>query len=146
MSSFTSQLVLQLPATVLDGFDEMVALEDAIIEALRGHPHIVDGHDIGSGEVNFFIHTNDPAAALAIAIEAFGPRERAALRAAFRRFDGDDYTNLWPRVHENLSMSFELCHTSTEVPQRPTMRCGERAVDSFLSSMCSPPHFPPWAC
>lgn len=96
MPSFTSQLVLQLPTTALDGFDDMVTLEDAIIEALSGHPHIVDGHDMGSGEVNFFVHTNDPSAAFALAVEAFAPTERVALKAAFRRFDSDDYTNLWP--------------------------------------------------
>jgi hypothetical protein len=74
----------------------MVTLEDAIIEALSGQPHTVDGHDIGSGTVNFFVDTDDPAAAFAIAIEAFAPTERAALKAAFRRFDSDDYTTIWP--------------------------------------------------
>jgi hypothetical protein len=96
MSSFTFQLVLQLPTTVLDGFDDMITLEDAIIEALRIHSHTVDGHDVGSGTVNFFIHTDDPVAAFRIAIAAFAWTQRAALKAGFRRFDSNDYTTIWP--------------------------------------------------
>src|SRR5687767_9902852 len=96
MSSFTFQLVFQLPSAALDGFDDMITLEDAIIDILIGQPHLVDGHDIGSDEVNFFLHTDDPTTAFAIAVEAFAPAERAVLKAAFRPFDGDNYTVVWP--------------------------------------------------
>jgi hypothetical protein len=96
MSSFTSQLVLQLPASTREDFEEMVVLEGALTETFAGLPHTVDGHDFGSGTANIFIHTDDPQAAFAIALDHYSPRERIVLKAAYRRFDRDDYTIIWP--------------------------------------------------
>jgi hypothetical protein len=58
----------------------------------------VDGHDSGSGEVNFFVLTDDPAAAL---VRMHGARGGSLLshprvRAAARLLDGEDYEPLWP--------------------------------------------------
>ena len=49
------QLVLQLPATSGEDFDELIAIEDAMEITFAGLPHEVDGHDFGSGEMNIFI-------------------------------------------------------------------------------------------
>lgn len=97
MSPYTYQLVLQLPSAALNGFDDLVTLEDGLIDALNGQSHFVDGHDVGSGTVNFFVHTNSPERALVAAIEVFMPAERNVLRAAFRRLDDDNYTPIWPQ-------------------------------------------------
>ena len=55
------QLVLQFRGDSLADYDEMIALEDRLIEKL-GRSAKVDGHDCGSGEINIFIYTADPAA------------------------------------------------------------------------------------
>lgn len=90
------QLVLQLPATSGEDFDELIAIEDAMEITFAGLPHEVDGHDFGSGEMNIFIHTNDPQEALRVAKGHYSPRELAALKAAYRRFDEGAYVNVWP--------------------------------------------------
>jgi hypothetical protein len=50
------QLVLQWPTSSIDDCDAIVEIEDALTKGLVA----VDGDDIGSGEVNIFIHTDDP--------------------------------------------------------------------------------------
>lgn len=53
------QLVLQFQGDSLCDYDAMVALEDGLIAALDDSAN-VDGHDVGSGEVNIFIFTDEP--------------------------------------------------------------------------------------
>ncbi len=94
--SYKYQLVLQFRGDSLEDFDEMVALENALTKEL-GSSADVDGHDIGSGEINIFIYTSDP-------VKTFGRSkpllERAAsldsVTAAYRLRRGDDYTVIWP--------------------------------------------------
>jgi len=90
------QLVLQFPANSVADYDEMVALEDKLIENL-GVSANVDGHDCGSGEMNIFVHTNEP--------EKIFERIRPVLAkqkllenlvAAYREMTGKDYTVVWP--------------------------------------------------
>jgi len=92
-----SQLVLQLPEDAFVDFDAMVAFEDSLIEAL-GQNHEVDGHDIGSGEINFFILTNAPADALDVVrrILASSGVAPSAIRVAVRAIGSGDYEVLWP--------------------------------------------------
>jgi hypothetical protein len=92
-----SQLVLQLPEDAFVDFDAMVAFEDSLIEAL-GQNHEVDGHDIGSGEINFFIFTNAPADALDVVRGILHGSSVApsAIRLAVRAVDSEDYEVLWP--------------------------------------------------
>jgi len=78
-------------------FDDLVVLEDSLIESFRRTPHIVDGHDFGSGTMNIFIHTDEPEVAFAIAKQAIYPVELPKLKAAYRSFNTDRYTWLWPR-------------------------------------------------
>jgi hypothetical protein len=96
MSEPTHQLVIQFPEAAFWDFDAMVRFEDSLCEVL-GERHDVDGHDIGSGEVNFFVFTDDPRAALAEIQEGLGDRFRhPGPRAAARLVDGEDYELLWP--------------------------------------------------
>ena len=90
----THQLVIQFPQSVFPAFDDLVDYEDALIEVL-GNDHEVDGHDIGSGEVNFFIFTADPARALSTVHDA-SLLAHAEVRVAARPVDGERYEVLWP--------------------------------------------------
>ena len=89
------QLVLQFPGSAIDDFDHLIAIEDKLIEVM-GSAHIVDGHDIGSGESNIFIHTNDPHSAFARAKHIIDDLAIVQLRVAYRELDGEKYQVIWP--------------------------------------------------
>lgn len=90
------QLVLQFPEDVFTSFDEMVALEDSLIAQI-GELGLVDGHDAGSGEVNIFIHTNDPGKVFE-KLSATPPLSKLKnhLKAAFRDLSQDEFTVIHP--------------------------------------------------
>jgi hypothetical protein len=92
------QLVLQFPCASLERFDAIIELEEILIEELAGSAAEVDGHDAGRGEANIFILTSDPTGsfARAHAVIRKDPDLALALRAAFRRVDGNEYSVLWP--------------------------------------------------
>ena len=90
------QLVLQLPASSLEDYDELVALEEAMTGTFARLPHQVDGHDFGSGMMNIFVHTDDPKEAFRLALGHFSKIEQDVLKAAYRRFNEDSYLSLWP--------------------------------------------------
>ena len=74
----------------------MIELEEAIMQRL-GNLGDVDGHDAGSGEMNIFIHTDDPRLAFQRIEQVLGTRDfLPELKAAFRDIDADDYTILHP--------------------------------------------------
>lgn len=53
------QLILQFPFSGLNDYDSMISFEE-VLTAELGNRVLIDGHDAGSGEMNVFIHTNDP--------------------------------------------------------------------------------------
>lgn len=90
------QLVLQIPASSMKDYDEMVEFEEAIMESL-GNLGVVDGHDAGSGEMNIFILTDYPTRAFERIKELLGTRDFLAdLKAAFRVVGKDEFTILQP--------------------------------------------------
>lgn len=78
VQSMRYQLVLQMPAASSD-FDELVALEGQA-ESLLGDAGVVDGHDLGSGEMNIFVLTDDPLRAF----DRLKPLVAADFAAAYR--------------------------------------------------------------
>ena len=61
----------------------------------------IDGHDIGSGEVNIFIHSNNPTNTLTL-VKVILEEEGINLehiKVAYREIGGNLYISLWP---ENL--------------------------------------------
>jgi hypothetical protein len=88
------QLVLQFKETDL-GYDDMIALEDALIAVLEGSAE-VDGHDAGSGEINFFVLTDDPMACFEKAKASLVTHSNHDFKAAYREVAGDKYTIVWP--------------------------------------------------
>ncbi len=94
------QLVLQLPESYLKDFDALISLEDDLAEIMTENED-VDGHDIGSGEANIFIFTNEPRATF--------QRVRPTLvnlgyitnvTIAYRGVEGENYTVIWPENSE----------------------------------------------
>ena len=98
------QLVLQFSANDLTDFDELIDLELALILVLDDD-HDVDGHDFGSGEMNIFIHTNDPVEAFKKCETAIPEALRPSLKAAYREFSEDSYRWLYP---EGISGCFQI--------------------------------------
>jgi hypothetical protein len=90
------QLVLQFRGDSLADYDAMVALENDLIAEL-GHSADVDGHDVGSGETNIFIITDDPLKTFRLSKAVLERKQRLeAVTAAYRRLDGENYTTIWP--------------------------------------------------
>ena len=90
------QLTLQFPANSVADYDEMIALEDELTEAL-GSSAIVDGHDCGSGETNIFVHTDAPEKVFETIRPVVAKRKLFEnLVAAYRELTGEKYTVIWP--------------------------------------------------
>jgi hypothetical protein len=90
------QLVLQWPASASADFDALIALEDLLRQNLLDESR-VDGHDLGSGEMNIFVLTDGPQSAFdsarrTLQVHALWPQ----MGAAYREIDGEAYTILWP--------------------------------------------------
>jgi hypothetical protein len=104
---FEYQLVIQfrLDDTDMTRWEAILQFETELEDWLDGDS-LVDGHDAGSGEMNIFVHTNDPAASLKL-IQALLPHsELASLGycAGFRRFSEDDFTPAWPPGSEKFDV------------------------------------------
>jgi hypothetical protein len=90
------QLVLQWPANSIKDYDSMIEIEATLIKTLSKQ-HELDGHDAGSGEMNIFIHTDDPVAAFAEVTATLGTQDFwVDARVAFRELPSDHFTILWP--------------------------------------------------
>ncbi|MEH6460208.1 hypothetical protein [Chitinimonas sp. JJ19] len=91
------QLVIQFPQDFFPSFDAMVEFEDKL-HACMPKTCKVDGHDTGSGTINFFIYTMYPEAAHRTFRKYLGTRAvEQTLRIAYRATDSDEFINLWPR-------------------------------------------------
>jgi len=89
-------LVLQWLGSSEAEFNVLVDMED-ILDSQLGEAGSVDGHDLGSGEMNIFIDTDHPAQAFAAAKEILGDWPAwADVRAAFREASREAYELLWP--------------------------------------------------
>lgn len=89
-------LVLQWAGSSEPDFEELVKMEDELERSLSSCAS-VDGHDFGSGEMNIFIDTDQPAQAFAEAqlILNHWPLW-SDVRAGHREASGDTYFVLWP--------------------------------------------------
>jgi hypothetical protein len=93
------QLVVQFrPAAPLD-FEQLLRIEAAIESRLEETPWWVDGHDMGSGEMNIFLMTDHPAATFAHIQELLEEQKPdGPMHVAFRDVGREDadYVVLWP--------------------------------------------------
>jgi hypothetical protein len=90
------QLVLQMPASSLKDYDEMIQLEEMIIGGL-GVLGTVDGHDAGSGEMNIFVLTDHPHLAFERIGVLLGTKDfMPDLKVAFREVGKNQFAILYP--------------------------------------------------
>lgn len=90
------QLVLQLPASSIEDYDELIELEDMIIEGI-GNLGSVDGHDAGSKEMNIFIYTDEPQLAFERIMACPGLKDAIPdLKVAYREIGKSDFTIIHP--------------------------------------------------
>ena len=90
------QLVLQWPASSMNDYDAMIEVEDVLVEKLSEASE-VDGHDAGVGEVNIFIHTDNPKSAFEEIKIILGSRAYwVDARVAYREVAKSEYIVLWP--------------------------------------------------
>jgi hypothetical protein len=77
--------------------DARIATEDRLLEKMSCHS-IVDGHDLGSREMNLFVVTDDPNAFFAQVKEILRAQVYGHVCSArYRKADGSRYTILWPK-------------------------------------------------
>lgn len=90
------QLVIQFPETLPGGLDELIKIEDELVMEVTNAD--VDGHDIGSGEMNIFILTENPLDTFEQTKNVLMKKNQLMSHAsiAYRRLDEEDYICLWP--------------------------------------------------
>ena len=100
------QLVIQFPLTdaSANDFDELLAIENKLDLALRD-AHQVDGHDIGSGEMNIFVITDNPDEAFKLAKNTLSEKDLSKIMVAFRELNSDKYSVIWP---DNYNGEFRI--------------------------------------
>jgi hypothetical protein len=97
------QFVLQFPASSMADYDAVVALEDLLIDDLGDDQ--VDGHDVGGGEMNLFIWTQNPRGTLDRVQTLMKDHPLAdSMLAGFRDQGADSYTPLWPEGLERFEV------------------------------------------
>jgi hypothetical protein len=89
----------------MDTYDAVLDIEDLLIDSLDDGSD-VDGHDVGSDEMNIFVSTDDPQATFK-RVEATLPTHPLCvdLKAAFRAKDQDYYSVLWPESLRDFSVA-----------------------------------------
>jgi hypothetical protein len=98
------QLALQFPSSSDADYDRLISFEDKI-EGGLGDLGVVDGHDIGSGEMNIFIHTDDPQAAFDRSKLLLGlGDDMGELKAGYRLFDQEEYVPIHPKGLKRFSV------------------------------------------
>ena len=96
--------MLQFPSFSTNDYDRLIALEEKIESGL-GDLGIVDGHDMSSGEVNIFFHTDNPRLAFDRSKILLGAGENLRDRkAGYRGFNDDEYTAIHPAGLERFSV------------------------------------------
>lgn len=88
------QIVLQFPETLLT-FDYLVRMEDDFVALLKNDD--IDGHDIGSGEINIFILTDSPINTFERLKQYLVSKELLnSVKVAYRDLNSDIYKILYP--------------------------------------------------
>jgi hypothetical protein len=89
------QLVLRFRSDVVD-YDELISIEDELSEVVSA-PAVVDGHDLGSGEGNIFILTDNPGATFESVLPVLKDLSRDRdVTVAHRLLVGEEFTVIWP--------------------------------------------------
>jgi hypothetical protein len=98
------QLVIQFPEELYSDLEWIAEIEDRIDESLKDAE--VDGHDIGSGEVNIFIHANNPINTFSIVKDILENEgvNLEYIKIAYREVNKDVYIPIWPEELKNFEI------------------------------------------
>ena len=96
-------LVAQFPELAMS-YDKVIDLEEVLINELEGIAEI-DGHDIGSGEINYFIFTNDVTEVCEKILLLLTDELKGEVKVAYRDAEGNDYSVIYPRDHASFQVS-----------------------------------------
>jgi hypothetical protein len=86
---------LQFSVDTEDAFERGITLEEHLDAVLSGTAE-VDGHDVGSGEMNIFIFTPNPAATFERCLPELASSSLRLLGAAHREISAESYQRIWP--------------------------------------------------
>lgn len=90
------QLVLQFKGNTIQDFDSLVTLEEDLQRVVEPIAE-VDGHDLGSGEINIFVLTADSVATFERAKTLLaGGSLLNKVGSAYRDLRSDRYIVIWP--------------------------------------------------
>ena len=93
---YQQELVLQLPASSIKDYDTLIELENCIRIGLSNLGD-VDGHDMGQGEMNIFIHTDNPKLTFERIKLLLGTRDfYPEMKVAYRDIGKKDFTVVYP--------------------------------------------------
>ena len=90
------QLIIQFSLNSDSNINNLITIEDRL-ELSLSETHEVDGHDLGSGQMNIFIHTNNPNGAFEEVSGVLTKKEIENSKIAFRETLTDQFTILWPK-------------------------------------------------
>lgn len=90
------QIVVQLPEETFGDLGLIIEMEDKLEANLLNAE--LDGHDLGNGEVNIFIHTNSPIETFELVKNIFHDDVQvlANAKVAYRELTDEEYICLWP--------------------------------------------------
>jgi hypothetical protein len=100
----TYKLVLQWPAVSLSDYEGLIATEELISNALSEKDATVDGHDMGSGEMNIFIFTDFPEAVFVQIRQILEKHVLETARVAYKGVGEAEYIVLWPNGQKSFKV------------------------------------------
>ncbi len=99
------KLVAQWRSDSMASYDAMIRTESALCHLLTDQ-HSVDGHDVGAGEVNIFVDTDNVQEAYAeVKAILLAEGRWDGVRIAYRPRLGDQYSILWPESLREFRVS-----------------------------------------
>jgi hypothetical protein len=124
------QMVIQFPSDFFESISAIHGFEERLMQCMPRTCN-VDGHDVGSGTVNFFVDTTAPLAAFRTFRKYLGTNAvERRLRIAYRLSEGEDFTNLWPRrdpLHRRAASTVPLAVAGAPGDGHPRACDGTRA-------------------
>ena len=98
----TYQLVLQWQLHEID-YEKLIEIEDLLIDHLPEDE--IDGHDIGAGQANTFVLTNNPTNSWETIRRILEGDDAATfVRVAYRALTQDLYVIVWPRTLDHFTV------------------------------------------
>lgn len=97
--------MIQFKQEFFDDLELLVKLEDQLENSLFDAD--IDGHDVGNGELNIFIHTNDPTNTLeeTKAVLENQDIDLEAVKVGYRDFSSNTYVPIWPEDLEEFKVT-----------------------------------------